>query len=58
MTLPQTIENLAAGQEETLLPRRHVLDLDDYSREELAATLSQPTAWRKCWAGTSRKRPP
>ena len=39
MTLPQTIENLAAGQEETLLPRKHVLDLDDYSREELAATL-------------------
>ena len=39
MTLPQTIENLASGQEETLLPRKHVLDLDDYSREELAATL-------------------
>ncbi len=38
MTLPQTIENLAAGQE-IMLPRRHVLDLDDYSGEELAATL-------------------
>ena len=38
MTLPQTIENLNAGQE-TPLPRKHVLDLDDYSGEELAATL-------------------
>ena len=38
MTLPQTIENWAASQE-TLLPRKHVLDLDDYSSEELAATL-------------------
>ena len=38
MTLPQTIENLAVGQE-IQPPRKHVLDLDDYSREELAATL-------------------
>ena len=38
MTLPQTLENWAASQE-TLLPRKHVLDLDDYSRGELVATL-------------------
>ena len=38
MTLSQTIDNLAANAE-TLPPRKHVLDLDDYSGEELAATL-------------------
>ena len=38
MTLSQTIDNLTANAE-TLPPRKHVLDLDDYSGEELAATL-------------------
>ena len=38
MTLTQAIENSAVTPG-TLPHRRHVLDLDDYSREELAATL-------------------
>ncbi len=38
MTLPHATYNLAANAE-TLPPRKHVLDLDDYSGEELAATL-------------------
>ena len=42
MTLPQTIEEQLtdeALQGDTLPPRRHVLDLDDYTAEELQATL-------------------
>ncbi len=38
MTLPQTIGNLATNAG-LLPPRKHVLDLDDYSAAELAATL-------------------
>ena len=38
MTLPQAIDNLTATPE-ALAHRKHVLDLDDYSCEELAATL-------------------
>ena len=38
MALTQAIDNLT-GNTETLPSRKHVLDLDDYSREELAATL-------------------
>ena len=47
MTLPDTKEeNLAeqAIQLGTLPPRRHVLDLDDYSRDELEATLTSTHA--------------
>ena len=43
MTLPQTIEEQLtdeALQGDTLPPRRHVLDLDDYTAEELQATLA------------------
>ena len=43
MTLPQIIEETLTEEAipaEGLPPRRHVLDLDDYSREELAATMA------------------
>ena len=43
MTLPQTVEEHLADeamQADTLLLRRHVLDLDDYTPEELRATLA------------------
>ena len=43
MTLPQTIEEQLtdeALQGDSLPPRRHVLDLDDYTAEELQATLA------------------
>lgn len=39
MTLPQTIDRPASGPGSPP-PRKHVLDLDDYSGEELAATLA------------------
>ena len=43
MTLPHIMEENLTGravQADCLPPRRHVLDLDDYSREELTATLA------------------
>ena len=43
MALPQIIEETLTEEAipaEGLPPRRHVLDLDDYSREELAATMA------------------
>ena len=43
MTLPRTIDEQEAEQAiltESLPHRRHVLDLDDYTREELAASLA------------------
>ena len=43
MTLPQTVEQQLteeATQADSLPPRRHVLDLDDYTTEELQATLA------------------
>ncbi len=40
MTLQQTIQDRLAIQADGLPLRRHVLDLDDYSREELESTLA------------------
>ena len=57
MSLPQTIENSAAGQE-TLLPRKHVLDLDDYSHEELAATLESAHGMAEVLGRDIKKPPP
>ena len=56
MALPLTIGELAANSE-TLPLRKHVLDLDDYSREELAATLDSAHGMAEVLSRDIKKTP-
>ena len=56
MALPQTIDGFSADLE-TLPPRRHVLDLDDYSPEELIATLESAHGMAEVLSRDIKKTP-